>query len=467
MSAATAGRPDLPVLSRSLGLGRAAAPVRHVHLGLGNFFRAHQAVYTEQAPDADAWGIAAFTGRSRDLAEQMTSQDGLYTLLIQGPDGDRYDVVGSVSEALAGTDHDSWLARLGSADTGVLSLTVTEAAYCRRDGGGLDHDDPRVTSDVESLRREHGPPPVTVPGRVVAGLEQRRRTDAGPLTVVPCDNLAGNGPAVARVVTELAERVDASLAAWVNESVSFATTVVDRITPRATEAAAASVQEHLGVRDLCPVVTEPFTEWVLSGAFPAGRPRWDQAGALFVDDVTAFEQRKLWLLNGGHSLLAYAGSIRGHTTVFEAVADDTCRDWLEQWWDEASAHLLLPADEVAGYRDALVERFANPAIRHPLAQIAADGSQKLPVRVLPILSLERAQGRVPLGATRTLAAWVLHLRGMGAPVTDAQREDLVACADGTMQEAIRRALGFLDPKLCSDEVVTAAVLAQAEELARS
>jgi fructuronate reductase len=454
-------------LSRSSGFARAAAPVRHVHLGLGGFFRAHQAAYTEHAPDAQEWGIAAFTGRSRDLAERMSAQDGLYTLVVRGADGDRCEVVGSVSSALPGTDHESWLSYLRAPETGVLSLTVTEAAYCRRDDGGLDHDDPRAASDVEALQRESSEPPITVPGRLVAGLRARRHADAGPLAVVPCDNLAGNGAAVEAVVTEMAERVDPGLAEWVAGSVSFVTTVVDRITPHASSEAADVVRRQLGVHDPCAVATEPFTEWVLSGDFPGGRPRWEEAGALFVDVVTPFEQRKLWLLNGAHSVLAYAGGVRGHTTVRDAIADDTCRDWVQQWWDEASGHLPLPEQEVVAYQSALLERFGNPSIRHQLAQIAADGSQKLPMRVLPVLAVERRQGLVPPGATRMLAGWVLHLRGAGVPVTDARRDEVVACAAGPLRDAVRRVVAFLDPALGSDDDLCAAVLAQATELERA
>ncbi len=212
---------------------------------------------------------------------------------------------------------------------------------------------------------------------------------------MPCDNLPGNGAVVGRVLHDLAEQVDPGLAAWIEESVSTVTTVVDRITPRPTPDDVRAVTEATGWSDRAPVVTEPFSEWVLSGAFPRGRPRWEDAGATFTDEIAPFEQRKLWLLNGAHSLLAYAGSARGHTTVADAVADDTCRDWLEQWWDEASLHLDLGAGEVAAYRAALVDRFANPRIRHRLDQIAADGSQKLPVRILPVLRRERAAGRVP------------------------------------------------------------------------
>ena len=161
---------------------------------------------------------------------------------------------------------------------------------------------------------------------------------------------------------------------------------------------------------------------MISGAFPGGRPGWEDAGATITDEIEPYEHRKLWLLNGAHSILAYAGSARGHQTVAEAVADDTCRDWMQQWWAEASRHLDLPAADVAAYRAALLERFANPRMHHRLAQIAADGSQKLPVRILPVLRRERAAGRMPEGATRALAAWVCHLRGAGAPVDDVRAE---------------------------------------------
>jgi fructuronate reductase len=161
------------------------------------------------------------------------------------------------------------------------------------------------------------------------------------------------------------------------------------------------------------VVTGPFHEWVLSGAMPGGRPRWEDAGTTFADDVTPYEHRKVWLLNGAHSLLAYAGSVRGHATVAEAVRDETCRSWLGQWWTVASGHLARPAEDLARYRAALLDRFANVRMRDRLDRIAADGSQKLSIRILPVLRAERAAGRMPDGATRVLAAWVCHLRGLG------------------------------------------------------
>ncbi len=189
---------------------------------------------------------------------------------------------------------------------------------------------------------------------------------------------------------------------------------------------------------------------MVAGRFPAGRPAWEDAGARLVDDVTAYEQRKLWLLNGSHSLLAYAGSLRGHATIDEAVADPQCRAWVEAWWDEAGRHLPLPEDEVTAYRDALLTRFANPRIRHLLAQIAADGSQKIPVRIVPTVLAERAAGRDPIGGATALAAWIWHLRGHGAPIKDAG-------AEGWTADEVRSVLARLDPALADDAALIASV----------
>jgi fructuronate reductase len=451
-------------LSRGAGHARPAAPVRLVHLGLGNFFRAHQAWYTERAPDAEEWGIAAFSGRRAELAEALTGQEGLYTLVTRAGDGDRFDVLSSLSRAHPAAHHDAWLGHLASPDVRAVTLTVTEAGYLRGAGGGLDRDRPEIRADVEALKADPGALVRTAPARLLAGLAARRRADAGALALVPCDNLPDNGAVAARVVRDLAEMVDPGLTAWLAVSVATVTTMVDRITPETTPEDVRTVAEATGLPDCCPVITEPFSEWVISGAFPGGRPRWEDAGATLTEDGEPFEQRKLWLLNGGHSLLAYAGSARGHATVAEATADDTCRAWLEEWLSEASGHLSLPADDVRAYQEALLDRFANPRMRHRLDQIAADGSQKLPIRFLPVVRRERSAGRVPSGATRALAAWVCHLRGRGAPVKDARADAVVPLAAGPLPDATTRILGVLDPELAADDDVAAAVLAHAEEL---
>lgn len=391
--------------------------MRIVHLGLGNFFRAHQAWYTSAAPDGDRWPIAAFTGRSPGLADALNAQGGRYSLLVRGPARDEAEVISAVDTAYAGTDLEAWRTHLASPRTAALTLTVTEAAYLRGPDGGLDPGHPEAAADLLAWRR--GEPVSSVPGRIFAGLAERRIYRGGPIAVVSCDNLPGNGAATARVVLDFAALVEPALVPWIRDHVSFVTTMVDRITPRTTAADVETAASLAGFADAVPVVTEPFSEWVLSGVFPAGRPEWEAAGARFVADVHPHEQRKLLLLNGGHSLLAYAGSARGHQTIAEAVGDPVCRGWLDQWWDEAVRHVPLPGAELVAYRAALLERFANPRIRHTLAQIAADGSQKVPIRVLPVLRAEVAEGRIPPGAVRILAAWIAHLRGAGAPVSDA------------------------------------------------
>ncbi|MDI3403404.1 mannitol dehydrogenase family protein [Streptomyces cavernicola] len=451
-------------LSRATHDGRPTAPVRVLHMGLGNFFRAHQAWYTDRAPDSAEWGIAAFTGRRPHAAQALGAQDGLYSLITRGPDGDRFDVPAALSAVHPGGDHAAWLGYWRQEALAVVTLTVTEAGYTRGADGSLAVDRDDVRADIHALSEDPDAPVRTAVGKLVAGLEARRAAGLGPVALVPCDNLPGNGAVLERLVRELAERtgrpepVEAA-----DKGAAYVTTMVDRITPATSDEHRAAVLAHTGLVDSSPVVTEPFSEWVISGEFPAGRPRWEDSGATFTDDVTPYEERKLWLLNGAHSLLAYAATLRGHETVAEAVADPVCHEWLEEWWNAACLHLTLPQEELDAYRAALLERFGNPRIRHALAQIAADGSQKLPVRILPALRRERARGALPLGATRVLAAWVCHLRGLGAPVQDAAGAALPRI-DGSLPDAVRAVLGHLDPALAADVPVVEAVLAQAAEL---
>lgn len=421
-------------------LGRAAGtapPVRALHLGLGSFFRAHQAWYTDRADDA--WGIAAFTGRRPDLALALAAQDGLYTLITRGADDDGFSVVRSVAAAHAADDDAAWRAYWASPDVRVVTLTVTEAGY--RDAG-----------------------PTSVARRLVGGLLARRAAGAGPVTLVPCDNLPQNGAALSAVLREAADAADPSLAGWMEQHAAVATTMVDRITPEPTEAERRAVLDATGVEDRCPVATEPFSEWVIAGEFPGGRPAWEAAGAVVTADVTPFEDRKLWLLNGAHSLLAYVGTVRGRSTVDEAIRDPICHALVERWWDTCLPHLELPADDTARYRTALLERFGNPRIRHSLEQIATDGSQKLPARILPVLRRERAEGRVPEAAARVLAAWVLHLTGVGGPVRDVRSADLRLLLSGGLRDVVPRVLGALDPPLGDDAALVAAVSSCAAQM---
>ena len=442
--------------------------MRLVHLGLGNFFRAHQAWYTTNASDKSEWGIAAFTGRSTQRSHArvaaLRSQDGLYTLITRAADGDRFQVVRSLTRIHCADEHAAWLGYLADPQVQVITTTVTEAGYLRGPDGGLDVNRPEVKADIDALRADVMAPVRTAPARLVAGFAARRYAAAGPLTVVPCDNLPGNGPAVAQVVGDLAELVDPELLGWIRDNVLYATTMVDRITPEPTAEDMVGAQAATGVHDRAAVVTEPFSEWVISGDFAAGRPSWEDAGATFTTDDAPFENRKLWMLNGGHSLLAYAGSIRGHVTVADAMGDPTCRRWLDEWWVASSRHLSLPAAENDAYSAALVERFANPRMQHRLDQIAWDGSLKLPIRVLPTVRNELAAGRLSAAVVRPLAAWVCHLRGSGAKVTDARAGDFLPLAGGPLPDAVRLVLKALDPQLAENEAVVEAAIAEAHEL---
>ncbi|SEA66013.1 mannitol dehydrogenase family protein [Leifsonia sp. 21MFCrub1.1] len=363
-------------------------PVRVAHLGLGAFHRAHQAWYTQAANDAGGdWGIAAFTGRSPEAARVLAAQDAVYTLVERGADGDAARAVDALSRVHDGADRDAWRATIADPDVAVLTLTITEAGY--RPGAGA-------------------------PARVLDGLAARRAAGAGPLAVVSCDNLPRNGDVIREAVLALAAD-DAGLSDWIRTEVSFVSSMVDRITPATTDADREEVRRLTGWDDAAPVVTEPFTEWVLAGAFPAGRPDWEAGGARFVADIEPFERRKLWLLNAGHSLLAYHGLLRGRATVAEAVGDPALRDELELLWSEQRTELPFADDAVDEALAALRDRFANGRIAHRLAQIGADGSQKLGPRILDPLRARLAGGRAPgVAQAGVLAAWARHFAGSAA-----------------------------------------------------
>ena len=471
-------------LSREGGDGRPKAPVKLLHLGVGNFFRAHQAYYAEMSnaeksnaetsnaeksnaetsgPGSEQeWGYAAFTGRSAAIADELAPQDGLYTLIIKHADRTDNVVISSISAVHPGPDVAALRAYFASPDLAVVTSTVTEAGYVRDAQGALNLADEKVVADLAALQADPlGGDVVTAPGKFVAGLLARRAAGAGAITFVPCDNVPDNGLMVQRVITDLAAQVDPTLAGWIADHCSFVTTMVDRITPRTTDEDRAALLAQTGVADPAAVVTEPFEEWVLQGEFVAGRPAWEKAGARFVADIRPFEQRKLWLLNGSHSLMAYTGPLLGRETVFDAIGDERIRGWVEEWWDVAQRHLPLPQEEITDYRAALIDRYENPNIRHLLTQIAADGSQKIAIRHVPALLADRAAGQMPTGATPAIAAWTLHLRGLGAPVNDALADEVTAAASGTLEEGVRGVLRFLK---VDDAAVEATVLEQAREL---
>ncbi|MBF4596061.1 mannitol dehydrogenase family protein [Curtobacterium sp. VKM Ac-2889] len=380
-----------------------------VHVGVGAFARAHLAWYTAHT-DGEPWGITAFTGRSPDVADALTAQGCRYTLVTRAASGDSAEVVDTITAAHPGSDDTAWRHVVASPETTIVTLTVTEQGY-------------RPGSDV--------------PARLVAGLDARRTAGSGRIALVSLDNLTHNGAVLRDAVLDAV--TDDALRDWIEANVTFPSSMVDRITPATTDDDVAHLPELPGALagDRVPVVTEPFAEWVLEDAFDGiDRPAWQTAGVRIVDDVTPYEQRKLWLLNGSHSLLAYLGLQLGHDTVAEAMDDPVCRTAVEQLWDEAALELPLPEAEVTDARAALVERFANPRIRHTLRQIASGGSQKLPVRIVDVvrhrLSRDPSAG-IGAGAATALAAWWLHVTGRpdlvgdpGAPGPDSDVHDVLA-----------------------------------------
>lgn len=357
------------------------ADVRIAHLGLGHFHRAHQAWYTQRANDVSgaawdsgSWGIAAFTGRSPAAAEALAAQDCVYTLITRSAEGDSAQILQSIGEAHDGAG-DDWERVVASPQVGILTVTVTERGY-ERDGEG------RRDAGAESAG-----------ARIVRGLAARARASAGPIALVSCDNLTGNGEALRLAV--LREVREGALARWIVENVSFVSTMVDRITPHTTDADRAIARELTGYDDAVPVVAEPFSEWVVSGEFPAGRPPWHKVGVRFVADIEPYERRKLWLLNAGHSLLTSVGLAHGHETIAESYADAECRELLEEQWSEARPFLALPDDETDAFLAALRTRLANPRIAHRLAQIDDGSLQKLRLRQAAIIATRLDAGDEP------------------------------------------------------------------------
>ncbi|MHB1209013.1 MAG: mannitol dehydrogenase family protein [Acidimicrobiales bacterium] len=419
---------------KTFGAPYPSPPARIAHFGLGSFHRAHQVWFTANASDASDWGICAFTGHGRGIADALGRQDGLYTLIERSATSDRFNVMTNLVEVYEGSDSGAIVDVLSRREVVVVTTTVTESGYRMDLDGTPQLSDVELARDVATLREltPHDSLDAltisTIPGRILLGLEARRRGHGGPIAIVPCDNLPNNGWVLRRGLTQLAARVGTELARWLEENVSFVSTSVDRITPRTTEGDVALVQEATRWIDAVPVVTEPFASWVLSGAFPAGRPRWEDAGAQFVEEIEPYERRKLWLLNGAHSILAYVGLDAGHVTVAQAIADPQCRRVVESFWTSARHH--LPEDlDLDEYCRQLIERFENARIAYHLEQIASDSVMKLRTRIAPVVVAESRAGRGCLAGAQAIAAWARWILAHGS-FPDADVAAVSAVLDG-------------------------------------
>jgi fructuronate reductase len=391
----------------------AATRVGIVHLGIGAFHRAHQAVYVEDrlaAGELD-WAIVGASLRSPETRDALAPQDGLYTVAVRSGTGERLRVVGSVRRLLvAPDDPDALLRAMADPAVRIVSLTVTEKGYCHDPATGmLNEDHPDIAADLANPSR-----PRSAPGFLVEALRRRHENGTMPFTVLCCDNLPANGHTVRSVVTRLAALRDPDLGGWVEGEVAFPSTMVDRIVPATTDEDRAAVSGRLGLDDAWPVVTEPFTQWVVEDRFAAGRPRLEEAGVELVADVAPYELMKLRLLNGSHSALAYLGYLAGYETVAAAMADPAFARFIKAFMDEeVTPTLRMPHGvDLARYKESLLERFGNPALKHRTWQIAMDGSQKLPQRLLGTVRDRLISGapidRLALG----IAAWMRYATGV-------------------------------------------------------
>jgi fructuronate reductase len=388
-----------------------AVAVGIVHLGIGAFHRAHQAVYLDDrlAAGERDWAICGASLRSPATRAALTPQDNLYTVVARSAEPDRARVIGSVRHLVTVEQNpEPLLATMCDPNVRIVSLTVTEKGYCHDPAAGvLREDNPAVLHDLATPER-----PASVPGILVEAIRRRRLQGTAPFTVLCCDNLPSNGALVRAVVGRLAELRARDLGAFVAGEVGFPATMVDRIVPATTDADRASVAQLLGMADAWPVMTEPFSQWLVEDHFPAGRPRLEDAGVQMVADVKPYETMKLRLLNGAHSALAYLGYLAGHETIARTLADDAFAPFVRGLWDEVTPTLAVPPGaDLSGYKKSLLARFANPGLLHRTSQIAMDGSQKLPQRLLDTIR-DRLRADAPFPhLALAVAAWIRYAAG--------------------------------------------------------
>ncbi|MDF7759913.1 fructuronate reductase [Kosakonia cowanii] len=387
---------------------------RIVHFGFGAFHRAHQALLTDRVLEAQGgdWGICEISLFSGDvLMSQLREQDHLYTVLEKGADGNKPIIIGAVNECL-NAKLDTLAAiieKFCEPQVAIVSLTITEKGYCIDPASGeLDLTQPRIEHDLKYPHEPH-----SAPGILVEALHRRRERGLPPFTVLSCDNIPDNGHVVKNAVLGMAQTRSPELAQWIAEHVSFPATMVDRIVPAATDESLAEIADVLGVFDPCAISCEPFIQWVIEDNFVAGRPAWETAGVQLVDDVQPWEQMKLRMLNGSHSFLAYLGYLAGFAHINECMQDAAFREAARQLMlNEQAPTLSIKGVNLNAYADSLLERFANPALKHRTWQIAMDGSQKLPQRLLDGIRIHLLrQSDWPLLALG-VAGWMRYVSGL-------------------------------------------------------
>ncbi|MFI5891478.1 mannitol dehydrogenase family protein [Actinoplanes sp. NPDC051513] len=440
--------------------GEAAAGI--VHLGLGAFHRAHQAVFTEDAMAAAGgdWGIVGVAPRSVTVLDALRAQDRLYSVTTLAAEGRSTRVIGAHAGLRhAASDPDAVVALLADPAIRIVTLTVTEKGYRLDPATGRLLLDDELRGDLESER-----PPRTVPGLLIRGLAARRRADGGPIALVSCDNLPSNGHRLRGLVDYLAAAT--SLTDWVEDNVTFPGTMVDRIVPASTAETLAVARGELGVRDEAALGGEPYSAWIIEDDFPAGRPAWEKAGAVLTDDPRPWERLKLRTLNGVHSAIAYLGALAGRETIADALTLPGMAAAVRRFIAEDIAPSLTPppgVDTIA-YGEEVLHRFANPAIDYRTVQVAMDGSQKLPPRLLHTIIDRRTAGATPRWGIMVVAAWMRFTGGrtddgQALPLNDplaARIRARLAAAPGTPAGVVDALLGLdtvFAPELAGDDTV--------------
>jgi mannitol 2-dehydrogenase len=395
-----------------------------VHIGVGGFHRAHQAMYLDRLMNkgqAMEWGICGVgvMAADRKMAEALDAQDGLYTLVLKHSDG-TYEprVIGSIVEYLfAPDDPEAVIEKMAAPSTRIVSLTVTEGGYNISDiTGEFNAANPDVDRDLAP-----GAVPRTTFGLITEALRRRRERGVVPFTVMSCDNLQGNGHLAKRAFVTFARLRDAELGDWVEREVRFPNCMVDRITPVTTDADRAEVTERFGIEDRWPVVCEPFTQWVLEDAFTAGRPPLEDAGVQVVADVEPYELMKLRLLNASHQALCYFGYLCGYRLVHEAAQDPLFQTFLLGYMDEEGTPTLppVPGVDLAEYKHTLIERFSNPEVRDTIARLCAESSDRIPKWLLPVIRAQLATGGEIRRSAAIVASWARYAEGVdeyGEPI---------------------------------------------------
>lgn len=419
-----------------------------VHLGLGAFHRAHQAVYTQRALEAEfgPWGIVAVNLRSPEPVEALKEQDGLYSLTVRSEAGDSSEIIGATVDWIcAATDRKRVLEYLACPEIQVVTMTVSEKAYgLDAVSGGLDRNHPSVRADLAAPEA-----PVGVLGFLVEGLARRRQAGLRPFTVLCCDNLPSNGRVVRRLVLEMAKERDEALADWIAREGAFPCSMVDRIVPAATDETRQRAETLLGVADALALDTEPFLQWVIEDHFVDGRPAWEAGGAIFAQNVEPYEKMKLRLLNGAHTLLAHLGILANLEYIRDVMAVPELAAKARQHMEEVVSTLdPVPGINIPAYIEELLARFSNPTIAHRNIQISLDTTQKLPQRLLMPAVDALASGEAGAATAYAVGVWMAAVRKRGD--CDDPRREQVLEAVSRMEKADPSAPFFAIPGLFPD-----------------